>query len=104
MSLSSILSLLGFITLLHALYSAHHFKSLFSQAIDLPIDIIIEVAIAFILILIGQSLPMKLKPVRISADVIIKTVNEIYGRPEFITFNNNRSKQIYNRKLKALKK
>ena len=101
--ISTLLSLLGLIILLHGLYSAHHFKSLYSQAIDLPIDIVIEVSIAFILLLIGQTLPMKLKPVRISSDVINKTVDEIYGRPEFVTFN-SRSKQIYNRKLKAMKK
>ena len=95
--------LLGSIVLLHALYSAHHYKSLFSQAIDLPIDIIIEVSIAFILLLIGQTLPLNLKAVRLSTDVITKTVDQIYGRPDFLTFN-NRTKQIYNRKLRAAKK
>ena len=96
-------SLIGSVVLCHALYSAHHFKSLFSQAIDLPIDIIIEVSIAFILLLIGQTLPLKLKAVRLSTDVITKTVEEIYGRPEYVTFN-NRTKQIYNRKLRISKK
>ena len=76
-TISKLISLIGGIVLLHSLYSAHHFKSLSSsssssssytmassssilllitQSLNLPIDILIEVTVAFIIILLGISI------------------------------------------------
>lgn len=57
----------------------------------------IEAILALVLVLIAQLYPIKLLPVRVSADKMSKSWEETMNRPEFATFN-HRGRSLYKRK------
>mmetsp|Transcript_4017 Transcript_4017/g.6235 ORF Transcript_4017/g.6235 Transcript_4017/m.6235 type:complete len:104 (-) Transcript_4017:192-503(-) len=100
--ISKALNFLGLILLAHAAYSAHHYKGIVA-ALGMtgdvsmpPADVIIETAVAFALVVIGQIAPMKMIPVRISSEKISKSWEETMQRPEFATFN-HRGRALFKR-------
>jgi len=106
--LSKIITFLGALILAHAAYSAHHYRRLVADSsfpptlpfssflpsfiISLlppslpPADILIELLASFLLILIGQVLPLSLRPVRMTPDKTVRSFEEVMGRPEFASF------------------
>lgn len=122
--LSKLISFVGAIILVHAAYSAHHYRRLVADSTlppslpfasilppflssllppSLPpVDILLELAVSFLLLLIGQVSPLKLKPVRIAPDKTIRSYEEVMGRPEFATFQ-HRGRAMA-KKIESLKK
>ena len=102
--LSKIITFLGALILAHAAYSAHHYRRLVAESsfpptlpsssflLALlppslpPADILIELLASFLLILIGQVLPLSLRPVRMTPDKTVRSFEEVMGRPEFASF------------------
>ena len=100
-SFGSIVTYIGLILMIHAGYSAHHFRRLMiSSDEDLslpPNDVIIECYIAFALVIFGQVYPIKLVPVRYSKSSNMRRWNDSFGTQDFSTFN-HRGRLIGNRK------
>jgi hypothetical protein len=90
--ISSLLTYLGVVVLAHAGYSANHFKRLLlagggSLVESPPQDVVLEVCVAFLLLLLGQMLPIKLAPVRYSKKTNLRKYDESYARPDFVSVN-----------------
>mmetsp|Transcript_23481 Transcript_23481/g.21352 ORF Transcript_23481/g.21352 Transcript_23481/m.21352 type:complete len:105 (-) Transcript_23481:50-364(-) len=100
--LTTIFSLIGAILIIHAGYSANHFKhllismNLHEKSTNIPIDIIIESLVGFAIILIGQIYQLKLIPALHSPDRLSKTIDEAFNRSEYSTYT-NRQRFIYKR-------
>ena len=98
--ISRVFTILGFLVLCHAAYSANHYKNLSMLAglgaKSLPVDVIIESLSALGLIMIGQVLPLKFEKVVLTADLASKTTAEQLGRPDMMLFN-HRGKEFYKR-------
>jgi hypothetical protein len=58
---------------------------------------VIEAILALLLVLVAQLYPIKLLPVRVSADKMSKSWEETMNRPEFATFN-HRGRSLFKRK------
>eukprot|EP01041_Mallomonas_annulata_P000618 gene618-1192_t len=91
--ISNIIVCIGTLMLLHAVYSAHHFKSLAAKIGQLddvsipPMDVVVEAGVSFIIILVGQLLPLNFTPIRITESKVYKSWEENMGRPDYLTFN-----------------
>mmetsp|Transcript_17545 Transcript_17545/g.16889 ORF Transcript_17545/g.16889 Transcript_17545/m.16889 type:complete len:111 (+) Transcript_17545:74-406(+) len=102
---SKICSFVGLIFVLHAAYSANHYKTLslvsgLGASLYPPIDVIIECFLALGVIVIGQILPLSFQPVILTADKASKSSEESLGRPDLMTFN-HRSKELFMRMNKS---
>jgi len=93
----------GWLVLLHAAYSANHYRSLVKLIGSevtadqfLPHDIIIELAIALLLILIGIVAPLKLRRIFLTSNVQSKSFPEAFARSDFMVFN-HRGKHLKSR-------
>jgi hypothetical protein len=87
---------LGLLTLLHAAYSLKQYKKIVSFAVaevklaapTLPVDVIVELLIAFFLIMLGQMISLKLKKIRITTSTKAKSYEESFNNSDFMVFNN----------------
>jgi hypothetical protein len=61
----------------------------------MSVQVIIECAISFLLILIANLGPLSMKPVVLSPSWAYKSIDEVRSVPEFFQFNNSRSKQLH---------
>ena len=52
--------------------------------------------VAFVLILLGQLLNLRLKPIKVSADIKGKHYDELMGRSDYLVFN-HRGKALADR-------
>lgn len=53
----------------------------------LTTEVIVEVVVGFLLVLVGQLLALRLKPVRIAANIPAVSFEETWSDSDFITFN-----------------
>jgi hypothetical protein len=101
--LTKAFSWLGLLGLMHAAYSYRHYMKLLteihaeSDAPSLPVDVIIELAASFLLIVVGRLLPMELKGIRISSDLKARSFDESFTDSHFMTFN-HRGRELAKRK------
>lgn len=51
------------------------------------VQVIVELIVAFLLILLGQLMNLRLKPIKVSADIKGKHFDETMGRSDFAVFN-----------------
>jgi len=98
--IGSILTWLGILVLLHAGYSAHHYKRITPHFMEPPSDVLMEVCAAFGLVLIGKLLPIKIFPVRYSKKTNVRKFEESYERPDFAPVN-HRGSLLRNRSRKG---
>ena len=92
--LNQILCLLGTVVLIHAGYSANQYKTLvYAQsgqdaASTLPpLDVIIECVVAFVLIVVGQLMPLSLESIQLAPSKKFMTFADCFGAPEFVRFD-----------------
>mmetsp|Transcript_43699 Transcript_43699/g.98800 ORF Transcript_43699/g.98800 Transcript_43699/m.98800 type:complete len:103 (-) Transcript_43699:352-660(-) len=88
MAILNFINILGFIILIHAAYSAAHYKGLASEFNATmegpPLDVIVEVAVGFSIVMFGSLLSSPtLRPVKGGYDTMNKSLNL---PPEFASF------------------
>ena len=50
-------------------------------------QIVVELVISFVLVVIGQLIALKLKPIRLAPDVKAKSYDEVLSGSDFMVFN-----------------
>jgi len=86
-----LLTVAGTVLLLHAGYSSNQYKTLIVAAGDSrslpPVDVLLECALSFFLILLGQLAPLNLESILVTPDKKFSSFEDKLGAPEFIRFN-----------------
>lgn len=91
--LNQLLGVAGTVLLLHAGYSANQYKTLLyaqgheSNSSLPPIDVLLECALSFVLILVGQLLPLTLESIQLSPSKKFTTFADRFGAPEYVRFD-----------------
>ena len=89
------LTVVGTIVLVHAAYSANQYKGLVhaqggggesSKGLP-PVDVLVECLVSFLLILVGQLLPLSLESIVSTPDKKVSAFDDRFGAPEFVRFN-----------------
>eukprot|EP01032_Pedospumella_encystans_P019022 gene19022-21638_t len=87
--LTNALTVIGAILLVHAGYSYRHYNQLVS-VLDIveskypPFDVIVELVVGFLLVVIAQTISLKLKPMKVSANIRSKTYAETMTNSDFM--------------------
>ena len=94
--LSTLLNYVGVALILHAAYSLKHYNTLVEatvsvSALKYPMDVLVELAVAFILVVLGQMMMLNLRNIRKLPSVQGKTYDESTSESDFMLFNSRRS-------------
>eukprot|EP00615_Pteridomonas_danica_P001583 CAMPEP_0114336656 /NCGR_PEP_ID=MMETSP0101-20121206/5859_1 /TAXON_ID=38822 ORGANISM="Pteridomonas danica, Strain PT" /NCGR_SAMPLE_ID=MMETSP0101 /ASSEMBLY_ACC=CAM_ASM_000211 /LENGTH=105 /DNA_ID=CAMNT_0001468665 /DNA_START=41 /DNA_END=358 /DNA_ORIENTATION=+ len=92
MGVMSPLNIVGMLILIHAAYSAAHYKALVADLNEKtqgpPLDVMVEVAVGFAICMIGSVMSaQKLRPVKGGYDTMNKTFDSLSSPPDFHTFS-----------------